>query len=79
MKGKQVSILSSKFCTVQVLVGPKNLSAFKVSGFGSILKYCINSTSIETLSSGHYWEVSVKGGSTVISFTISPRTNTKAF
>ena len=42
---------------------------FKVSAFGSILKYCINSTSTETMSSGHisdrYLEVFVKGGSTV--------------
>ena len=53
IKGMRASTLSSEFCTVQVLKGPKNLSALRnseVSAFGSILKYCINSTSIETAS-----------------------------
>ena len=46
MKGMRASALSSEFCMVQVLKGPKNLSALRnseVSAFGSILKYCINS------------------------------------
>ena len=54
-----MSALSSEFCTVQVLEGLKNLSALRnsiVSAFGSILKYCINGTSIGTASSGHVSE-----------------------
>jgi len=67
-------MLSSEFCTVQVLEGPKKLSASrnnKVSAFGSILKYCINGASTRTVSGGrikldgHYWGWSIKGGSTV--------------
>ena len=53
IKGMRASALSSEFCTVQVLKGPKNLSALRnseVSAFGSIFKYCINSASIETAS-----------------------------
>ena len=53
MKGMRASALSSEFCTVQVLKGPKNLSALRnseVSAFGSILKYYINSASIGTAS-----------------------------
>ena len=53
IKGMRASALLSEFCTVQVLKGPKNLSALRnseVSAFGSILKYCINSASIETAS-----------------------------
>ena len=47
--------LSSEFCTVQVLEGPKNLFTLRnseVSAFGSILKYCINNASVGTASSG---------------------------
>ena len=53
MKGMRASALSSEFCTVQVLKGPKNLSALRnseVSEFRSILKYCINSAPIGTAS-----------------------------
>jgi len=53
-------VLSSEFCTVQVLEGLKKLSALRnveVCDFGSILKYCINSASIGTASSGHTSEV----------------------
>ena len=51
MRGMQASELLSEVCTVWVLEGSKNLSALrssKVSTFGSILKYCINSASIGT-------------------------------
>ena len=48
-RGMPASALSSEFCTVHILEGPKNLSALqnsKVSAFGSILKYnFINSAS----------------------------------
>ena len=49
--GMQVFMLLSEFRTVQVLKGPKNLSASRnseASAFGSILKYCINGSSIGT-------------------------------
>ena len=61
--------LSSELSIVQVLGGSKKLSALRnseVLAFGNILRYCINRTSITTASSGHYWVVSVKGGSTVL-------------
>ena len=49
---------------VWVLERPKNLPALwngKVSAFGSILKYCINSVSIGTASSGRVSEVAAIG------------------
>ena len=54
MRGIRASV------TNQVLEGPKKLSAFwnsEVSGFGSILEYCINSASTGTASSGRISEV----------------------
>ena len=64
-------LTASEFCALQELEELKNLSVLQnseVSGFGSIIKYCINSASIGTASSGRggcYWKVSDKGGSTV--------------
>ena len=55
-------MLSSEFC--MVLEEPKKLSALwnsEPSAFGSILKYCINGTSI-----GPLLGVSIKGVSTVL-------------
>ena len=63
-RGMPVSTISSKFCTVQVVERPKNLSALwnsKVSAFGSILKYYIISVSISTTSSGCVSKVAAIG------------------
>ena len=61
-----MSTLSSEFCTVEVLEGPKNLARStlwnsKESAFGSILKYCINDAPIKTTSSGCISEVATTG------------------
>ena len=63
-RGTRALALSSEFCTVQVLEGPKKLSALQnseVSTFGSNLKSCINGASIRRVSSGLISKVAAFG------------------
>ena len=64
MLNQPVVAESRKFCIIQVLAGLRTLSALQnseVSAFRSILKYCINSASVGTTSSGHISEVAAIG------------------
>ena len=64
VRSMPASTLSSEFCTVKILEGPKNLSALwnsKESAFGSIHKYSINDAPIKTTSSGCISEVATTG------------------
>ena len=64
-RGMPASTLSSEICTVQVLEGPKNLSALQNSelpAFGSIfLNIVFNGTSIGTVSNGRISKVAAIG------------------
>ena len=65
-----MSVLSSKFCTVQVdlLEGLKNLSTLRKSEVSLHGKYCASTVKWPRKRGGRCYEVSVKGGSTVQDF-----------